>query len=337
MLNIISRSAKAKFVGGQIKVFQNLVKGLDKIGYSYVVNRRLDACEKLWIHDDVRALPLIKKLPPEIKVVVGPNLYVMPRDMPKRLDLRRATYLHPCAWAADIWKAHGFDLCPLRSWPVGIDTDMFSPVPHEDRKQVLIYHKHRDPAELEKLKSIVNALGMKHEVIVYGAYKQEDYLRALGQSKYVIWHGRHESQGIALQEALARDIPILLWDVATFEQFWVGGGGCYLFTESEKRFPVTAAPYFDSSCGIKIGSIDEMVSAIGRMENEWSTFKPRDFVVKNLSLEKQARELLDFYGDWQNESAYEANSVASAGGWRPPIGWVMEAGVRRLKGYLRLG
>jgi len=75
-------------MGGQIKVFKNLIKGLDRIGYPYVVNQRLDACERLWVHDDTRALPLLHKLPAEIKAIVGPNLYVMPRDMPRGLDLR---------------------------------------------------------------------------------------------------------------------------------------------------------------------------------------------------------------------------------------------------------
>lgn len=337
MLNIISRSAKATFVGGQVKVFQNLVKGMDRIGYPYVVNRRLDACEKLWIHDDTRALPLIKRLPPQIKVVVGPNLYVMPRDMPKGLDLRRAIYLHPSDWAADFWRTRGFDLCKLRAWPVGIDTDMFAPTPSGDRKHVLIYHKHRDPAELDKLKNTVDRLGIEHEIIVYGEYKQEEYLRQLAQSKYVIWHGCHESQGIALQEALACDVPILLWDIATLEQFWTGGGGCYRFNDEEKQFPVTAAPYFDRTCGIKIWSIEELEPAIHRMESEWSTFQPRAFVVKNLSLEKQARELLDFFGDWRNEDvSQEVHALARLSSWRPPIGWILEAVVRRLKTRLGL-
>lgn len=332
MLNIISRSAKATFVGGQVKVFQNLVKGMDRIGYPYVVNRRLDACEKLWIHDDTRALPLIKRLPPQIKVVVGPNLYVMPRDMPQRLDLHRAIYVHPSDWSVDVWRKYGFDLCPLRVWPTGIDTDMFAPTPSGDRKHVLIYHKNRDPAELDQIKNVLTKLGMKYEIIIYRKYKQEEYLRQLTQSRYVIWHGASESQGIALQEALACNVPILLWDVATLKQFWIGGGDCYLFSEDEKQFPVTAAPYFDQTCGIKIWSIEELEPAIHRMQSEWSTFEPRAFVIKNLSLEKQAMELLDFYGDWQHEGL--PRNADPMGGWRPPISWVLQAVARRLKTYL---
>lgn len=335
MLNIISRSANEKRIGGQVKVFQNLIKGLGRIGYPYVVNRRLDACEKLWIHDDTRALPLLASLPPRVKVIVGPNLYVMPRDMPKKLDLSRAIYLHPSEWAVQIWQAQGFNLCPLKPWPVGIDTELFGPVPYGDRDQVLIYHKHRDPGELAQTKCVVEKMGLQYENVIYGSYRQDDFLEQLGVSKYVIWHGCHESQGIALLEALARNIPILLWDVVSLGQFR-SSSRSYRFLDYEKQFAATAAPYFDSTCGIRILSIGELEAAIHRMEMEWHTFQSRSFVVHNLSLEKQAGALLDFYGDWRQEAAKTADHASSRmGKWRPPLRSFIRGGLGRLQAYLR--
>jgi hypothetical protein len=255
--------------------------------------------------------------------------------MPSGLDLRRALYLHPCEWAFKIWEAHGFNACPLRAWPVGIETDLFTSSTHENREHVLIYHKHRDPEELARIISIVEGAGLKYQTIIYGAYKQEDYLRHLSRSKYVIWHGRHESQGIALQEAMACDVPILLCDVTSLKQFWTGGGGCYVFTESEKEFPVTSAPYFDQTCGMRIETLDDLEASISHMEARWKEFTPRDYVLQNLSLEKQARELLEMYSYWGLEAEKDnLRTQLRSGKWRPPIGWVVPATMRRLKGYL---
>lgn len=332
MINIISRSANTNIIGGQAKVFRNLVKGLEKTGYPYVVNRRLDACERLWIHDDIRALPLIKKLPYEIKVVVGPNLYVMPRDMPKNLDLSRAIYLHPSEWAVNLWKAHGFNLCPLRAWPVGIETDLFSAVGKKQRNQVMVYHKCRRPCELAMIEKTVSKLGLKYQTIIYGNYTQQDYLHGLRYSKYLIWHGRHESQGIALQEALARDVPILLLDATSFNQFWTEGGHCYAFNEQENKFPVTSAPYFDDTCGVRITRIEHLKDSILEMEERWREFKPRDYILQNLSLEKQAKALLAFYSYWG--LTIEGGELRNSGFWNPPITWIFGGIKRRIKGYL---
>jgi len=326
VLNIVSRSARTKQMGGQIKVYRNLVAGLDRIGYPYVVNRRLDAARFLGVHDDPRALPLLRKLPPDVNVIVGPNLYVMPRDMPAGLDLRRALYLHPSQWACDMWTAHGFNLAPLAPWPVGIDLDLFAPSPREGRTHILVYHKQRSPDELATLRSTLDGLGLAHDVIVAGFYKQADYLKALARAKYVIWHGRHESQGIALQEAMACDVPLLLWDLTTISEFWTGGGGCYLFTEDEKMFPTTAAPYFDARCGVRITGASGLADAIARMEKSWPEFAARSYVAENLSLEGQARELIAlFERHWPDSKPWDDNRLLRDGPWRPPLRWIVGA------------
>jgi len=69
MINIISKAYLSKNATGPKKVVDNLIKGLDILGYPYVINKRLDACQRLWIHDDTAALARINKLSPEIKIV----------------------------------------------------------------------------------------------------------------------------------------------------------------------------------------------------------------------------------------------------------------------------
>src|ERR1039458_5421480 len=71
MINIVSRAYLKRLVYGPKKVVDNLIKGLDLVGYPYVVNKRLDACRRLWIHDDLIAMKHIGELPAEVRVIVG--------------------------------------------------------------------------------------------------------------------------------------------------------------------------------------------------------------------------------------------------------------------------
>lgn len=330
MLNIVSRSARTTQMGGQIKVFRNLVAGLERIGYPFVVNRRLDSCELLWVHDDQRALPKLHKLPLEIRAIVGPNLYVMPRDVPKGVNLSRAIYLHPAVWVTDQWKLHGFDRCPLRAWPVGIDTDLFTPQPVTNRSSILLYHKQRDPEEFAQLRQMVSDLGLEHDVTIYGSYEQADYLQKLSRAKYVIWHGRHESQGIALQEAMAAGVPILVWDITKLKQFWHSAGRCYQFTKEELEFPATAAPYFDSRCGIRVTETSQIPLAIRQMEELWLSLRPREYVEEHLSLAGQARALLKMFETEWGPTMAASYPDRIGRPWRPPLTWVLAAAKRRL-------
>jgi hypothetical protein len=41
--------------------------------------------------------------------------------------------------------------------------------------------------------------------------------------------------------------------------------------------------------------MQEMVRALDTMESSWHTYRPREFILHNLSLEKQARDFVDLY------------------------------------------
>lgn len=316
MLNIVSRSAVFKNISGPQKVVANLIKGLEKVNYPYVVNKRLDYCERLYIHDDTIALSEVSKLDPRIKVLVGPNLYVVPRDLPKELDISRAVYLVPSAWSRNFWQHFGFDRCPMEVWPTGIDTEEFKPLVGK-KDFILVYFKQRFMNELEAVKKELELKNLPYRILHYDkGYKEEEFKELLKNTRYVIWLGRQESQGIALEETLSENIPILICDVSSVGHC-IGGGE---LNQAEKDFTdTTSAEYFDSRCGIKIKDLSELGAAIEKMENNLASFEPRKYVLENLSLEGQAKKLLHFYdkyfglsyeagllekplhlGDWQN-------------------------------------
>jgi len=321
MLNIISRSILFKNVSGPKKVVENLIKGLDILGYPYVINKGLDSCQRLWIHDDTIALKKVAPLPPEIKVVAGPNLYNLPKNIPSDLDLKRVVYLQPSPWAKKFWEYFGFNKCVLDVWPTGIDTEKFKPF-NEKKEFVLVYFKFRLESELKGAKKILEKRGLNYKIIEYGKYKNMDYQNLLRKTRYIIWLGITESQGIALAEALSADIPILIWDVK-----YMGQSVSRIisnFTKEEKDYQnTTSAPYFDDSCGVKIKEASELEKAVEYMEKNLNKFQPRKYILENLSLDKKAKDLIFLYekhfglkykdgfnekllkrGDWLNNKFY---------------------------------
>lgn len=293
MINIISTQANKRQVSGPYKVFANLMKGLDKIGYPYVVNRDMSATRRLWIHDDNTALRYMHRI--KAYKVVGPNLFVMPSDVPQGIRLEGALYLHPCEWAARLWEYAGFRACPILPWAVGIDTYEFHPsnTPSIERR-VMVYHKERDVQELAAILDVLHTMKEPYWLVLYGQYTEQEYKELLSKTSFIVWHGMHESQGIALQEAMACDIPILVCDVTSLAQANVN----YTFAQEVFSFPVTAAPYFDDSCGKKITDLGELRTAIEEMFDCLETYHPREYVLRNLTLEGQALAFVSIWEHW---------------------------------------
>lgn len=293
MINIISRSIVEGGVNGPQKVGSNLIKGLDILGYPYCINKALDATSQLWIHDDTVALK--EASAKKLKAIIGPNLYILPRNIPANLNMSDFVLIHPSKWAADFWKDFGFNRCRLDFWPVGIDTMEYNSS-KETRDEVLIYFKQRFEDELAKIETTLKNKKIKYNVIKYGSYLESNYKKLLAKSKYVIWLGRHESQGIALEEALATNTPLILCEVKSLGQWTPTQKESSLFTKEENEYKnVSAAPYFSDDCGIKIYDLEKIDENIDYMENNYSKFTPRKYILENLSLEKQASEFIKLF------------------------------------------
>lgn len=293
MLNIISRSLVEGGVNGPQKVVSNLVKGLDILGYPYCLNKALDATSQLWIHDDALAVNEASRR--KIKAIIGPNIYMKPMYIPKELDMSTFVYVFPSKWSADFWRDFGFNKCPQDFWPAGIDTTEYYPS-KESRDSVLIYFKQRYENELATIENILKNRNIKYQIIKYGSYVESNYKKALANSKYIIWLGRHETQGIALQEALSMNIPMIVCEVKSLGEWVPTQKESVIFTKEENEYKnVTVAPYFSEQCGIKINNLDEIEKQVDYMENNFLQYSPRKYIIENLSLKKQAQELLKLF------------------------------------------
>lgn len=311
MLNIVSLSAVRDKITWPWKVIKNLMKWLDLIWYPYVINYDLNSTKRLLIHDDIFTIKKLNSIWNETKVILWPNLYNMPKNVPKDSYINKYTYLFPSKRINKMWKYFWYKW-NTAIWPAWIDTYYFT---HSNQKKeyVLIYFKTRFKDELYKTETLLKNNDINYFIINYDDwYKEKDFIKLLIKTKYVIWIWRQETQWIALQEVLSCNIPILVWDInKVWDWYPIVENQKSSLTEEELNFSdwVTSAEYFDESCWIKIKEKEKLKENIEYMEKNYQNFKPRDYILNNLSLEKQARDFIELFNkhywitfeEWLNE------------------------------------
>lgn len=280
---------------GQARVFINLCLGLDRIGVKYRVNDYRRACnnpkELVCIVGKSFALTSYDWRNP---ILLGAAIEIHPIDDPAILEPWKVRkVLVPCQWVKDMF--HPFWGSLVEVWPVGIDTDLWKPTNSDKEFDVLLYDKVRwehDRYEsylIEPIRALLRARGHSILQIRYGYYKEEDFHAALGNCKAMIFLCEHETQGIAYQQALSCNVPIMAWDR---RGQWQDPS---YFPDKIVFEPVTSVPYWDERCGWRFSDGTEFEALWGSFwENvQGNSFMPREFILENLTLERCARNYLE--------------------------------------------
>ena len=98
----------------------------------------------------------------------------------------------------------------------------------------------------------------------------------------------HETQGLAYQEALACNVPVLAWD----NGYWLDPLWRRL---SPDAVPASSVPYFSEQCGERFRDICEFTTALERFLKRLPTLEPREYVVTHLSMVESARIYANAY------------------------------------------
>ena len=284
--------------GGVEKVFINLCRGLDQLGADYRVNvpfSQLKPSDKIAILGAGKHC--LDGYNQPNKIVAGIGLMTHPSEWPDLCSQYPVVkYLQHSEWAADVYKPYfGNAVCDI--WPVGIDTDYWSPVePSEKKTDVLIYNKIRwnkeqlYPDLLEPIKTYLTSKKLSFKEIVYGEYAEKAYHELLTQSRSMIFLCEHESQGIACCEALSMDIPVLAWD----------NGYCLdpnRFLWGDETIPATSVPIFNEDCGERFDGMLNFESSADTFFQKLNEkkYSPRKFILQNITLKKSAETFLNFF------------------------------------------
>jgi len=224
---------------------------------------------------------------PNTKFIFGPHFSVFPEK--HQLDMISSintVYSQPSEWVCQFWQKIPECTVSLKIIPFGVDTEMFHPEkPLNMREKVFIYVKHRHPNELEKIIHFIQTKGFSPKIFDYvHKYNESDYIQYLKESKFAVWLAAHESQGFALQEALSSDVPLFVWNVTSLNQEY----GC-----GYPDIPATTIPYWDNRCGEYFTKEHEMETTFDVFISKLNTYRPREFVLENLSIEKCAQKFVD--------------------------------------------
>ncbi len=220
---------------------------------------------------------------PNKKFIFGPHLSVFPnKDELILVKGNNSIYIQPSEWAKNVWEKQ-INFINFKSCPFGVDTEKFKPdimIQSENKTEVFIYYKSRNPEELKFIENILNKYNIKYRIFSYRQrYNEEDYLNYLKKSKFGIILDAHESQGFAIEEALSCNIPLFVWSVKNMSQEY---GMNY------PPFECITVPYWDERCG-------EIVYEENKFEEDFNKFlinlnmekyKPREYIVENLSRDK---------------------------------------------------
>ncbi len=217
---------------------------------------------------------------PYTKFLFGPHFSVFPEEKQMNIIRRNnVTYIHPSEWAAKVWSNN--PICnniKIESLPFAVDTDKFLDVKHvSDKQKIFIYFKSRKPILLNIIQNFLNSKNIVYEIFNYNTrYDEHTYIEYLKNAKYGIWLGRHESQGFALEEALSMNVPLLVWDVKSMNEE---------YDYNYDDIPATCIPYWDERCGEYFYNIEELENVFNIFLSKLETYKPREYVLENLSLD----------------------------------------------------
>lgn len=281
---------------GLERVFLNLLAGLDRLRVPYRVNdyryMRAHPEEVACVIGKSHILPLFRR---ETPIIFGSAVHNHPIDAPNLFEDNNVIgVLVPCDWARTMFSEHWGG--KVHTWAVGVDTDRWKPSPSSAKDvDILVYekircHPARDRAAVrDPILEMLSGTGLKIERIVYGHYREEAFEAMLRRSKAMVFLCEHETQGIALQQTLACDIPVFAWDL----------GGVWQDTDYHPHRvifgPVSSVPYWDDRCGMKFKNAEEFCT---NFSNFWvafnaGCFSPRSFIVDGFTLEARANHYVE--------------------------------------------
>lgn len=294
-INILSRSLGRRNVSGPLKVVQNTIKGLKSLGVEISLNGDVRKYAINWVHDDLFAYAYAVYL--QKPIIFGPNLVVSPNDLPlKNQSVAKGSIcLVPSPWVRTAWiNCLDHPNYNVVSWSAGIDTDFFTPTLSKNHEKfVLIYFKNRKKSDLEILIDNLNVKGFNYKIYEYGHYSETEYQFALKRAYFGIWISGTESQGIAMMEAMATNLPILVIDCHKITDNFLDSSlvAAPVFPSAFQRVKASSAPYFSSSCGIKIDHLDDLDTGIEQMEKMLKGMNPREYILDGFTLQDSAKKL----------------------------------------------
>ena len=226
---------------------------------------------------------------PRSKILFGPHFWVFPDPadplftQAKPEHASRCIYLCLSEWVKQLYEEFvpiEKQIIPHVAFPFGLDVPFMKKTDIYDY-DCIVYYKEVHPSRMDFCVKTITDMGIRFRVFNYGSYSKDEYIQTLLRCRFAIWIGRHESQGFGLQECLATNTPIFIYDVKTMKEEY--NNGKYTYVDDSRIMAATAAPYWSESCGVKVYSNEEFIAKLPMFINSLSTFEPAEYAKNTLT------------------------------------------------------
>ena len=114
-------------------------------------------------------------------------------------------------------------------------------------------------------------------MIRYRFHDHETFKSLLARARGLLFLCENETQGIAYQEAMASNVPVLAWD----RGYWAD--------PQWKPYMETApwassVPFFSEACGERFTGMDDFGAKLDRFIERRELYRPRAYVTHNLNI-----------------------------------------------------
>ncbi len=271
---------------GPQKLINNVIK-ISKLTDAFVLNKHISKNYYFINFDENNFLTIEKILQDKnSKVIVGPLYNQKDLKILAKLSLQYNNLKIVVASSSakeDLEQITGLSVSNQVSiLPVGVysESEIFNF--QNQRKLIdnykfdcLIYFKNRELKSLNEIISFLKNKNIRYKVLTYGDYKNKQLVKYALKSKFGLILGSTESQGIAINELMATNLPLFVIDknINNYENIKLHG---------------TTVPYWSSECGEKILDLNDFKMNFQRfLKNyESNTYKPNNLINEKLSFEK---------------------------------------------------
>ena len=264
--------------------FNMLYRGLAEAGY--IVHRNDYALARAnpdYPVGIVGGPSLLKDWPLPNPAILGPSIYDQPGQAPRLFDDERfKRYVCLADWMYDLFETVYRGRCV--KWYAGIDTEAWPDLSGRPKDlDFLIYdkvrwdHDHYQKTLIDPILRDLDARGLTYELIRYRFHDHETFKSLLARARGLLFLCENETQGIAYQEAMASNAPVLAWD----RGYWADPQ----WKEHLATAPwASSVPFFSPDCGERfVGTVD-FAFKLDRFLEQRAHYRPRAYVRDNLDI-----------------------------------------------------
>ena len=170
----------------------------------------------------------------------------------------------------------------LRICQAGIDVDAWTRSAVTRSRRPVVYWKDSPETLCVDVEDVLIAAGLDPVRIRYGEYDAETFKRALDGAPFAVFLSTFETQGLALAEAWAMDVPTLVWDPQAQTQ-WAGAS----FRSA------SSAPFLTDTTGLTWKTLEQLEDRVREVLTAPEQFATRAWVSAHMTDELCASDLYD--------------------------------------------